>query len=466
MRHGLLLRATVPAALALAAGAAAGPSDPPFSPRDEDVLKELARRVAPPSDDAGRASFDSMNMTLLKWFTLSDFPGGSTRGNDCWGYVSPSGREYAIMGLERGFGYVEVTDPANAQIIATIPGPASTWHDVKVIGHYAYGVSEAGAGIQVMDLSDIDNGNVTLVQNKLQMGHSSTHNIVANPDSGYLYLAGGNIQNGGLVAVSTATPHDPTIVGAWGQYYVHDAQVVTYTSGPYAGREIAFCFSGLSGGWSQTALRIVDVTDKSNMFTISTVSWSGAQYSHQGWLSEDRRYVYIDDELDEYYGTVNQTTTRIYDVQDLANPVFVGTFTTGLRTIDHNQYTHNGKIFQSNYHSGLRVFDSSDPTAPTEVAYFDTFPEDNDLGFDGSWSNYPYLPSGTILISDMNRGLFIVRLDLCDADFNGDGAVNTLDVLAFLNAWTAQDPRADFNGDGAIDTRDVLAFLNAWTAGC
>ncbi|HZW09857.1 MAG TPA: GC-type dockerin domain-anchored protein [Phycisphaerales bacterium] len=54
----------------------------------------------------------------------------------------------------------------------------------------------------------------------------------------------------------------------------------------------------------------------------------------------------------------------------------------------------------------------------------------------------------------------------CPADFNGDGEVNTLDVLAFLNAWSAGDPSGDFNGDGEVNTLDVLAFLNAWTAGC
>ena len=54
----------------------------------------------------------------------------------------------------------------------------------------------------------------------------------------------------------------------------------------------------------------------------------------------------------------------------------------------------------------------------------------------------------------------------CAADFNGDGDVNTLDVLAFLNAWTAGDAAADFNGDGDVNTLDVLAFLNAWNAGC
>lgn len=54
----------------------------------------------------------------------------------------------------------------------------------------------------------------------------------------------------------------------------------------------------------------------------------------------------------------------------------------------------------------------------------------------------------------------------CPADFNGDGALNTQDALAFLNAWAGADGSADFNRDGAIDTRDVLAFLNAWAAGC
>jgi len=54
----------------------------------------------------------------------------------------------------------------------------------------------------------------------------------------------------------------------------------------------------------------------------------------------------------------------------------------------------------------------------------------------------------------------------CVADFNGDGDVNTLDVLTFLNAWNAEDPSADIDGDGDVNTLDVLAFLNLWNAGC
>ncbi len=464
--HALALPLLVLCAGAIAAG------DPPGTTTtagDEDILKKLAIEKAVPileSGNDGRQAFDALNMTLHKWYSLTDLPGNSSSGNDCWGYVSPSGREYGIAGVARGFVFIEVTDPDNPVILQFIQGPNSSWHDVKVIGEYAYGVSEGGSGIQVMDMSDIDNGNVTLVRNLTQQGHSSTHNIVSNTDSGYLYLVGGNIQNGGLVAVNTTDPEMPTIVGAWGQMYVHDAQVVTYTSGPYAGKEIAFCLSGFNGGWSQTGLRIVDVTNKSNMFTMSTVSWSGARYAHQGWLSEDRHYLYVNDELDEG-DTVSVTTTRVFDVSDLSNPTFMGSFTTGLPSIDHNLYTHNGMIFESNYRSGLRVFDATDPLSPTEVAYFDTYPENDGVGYNGTWSNYPYLPSGTILISDITRGFFIVSLDLaCSADFNGDGTVNTQDVLAFLNAWSSGDSSADMDGNGEVNTLDVLYFLNLWGAGC
>jgi hypothetical protein len=54
----------------------------------------------------------------------------------------------------------------------------------------------------------------------------------------------------------------------------------------------------------------------------------------------------------------------------------------------------------------------------------------------------------------------------CDADYNGDTMVNSADVMAYLNSWTAREAAADFDGDGGIDTRDVIAFLDAWATGC
>ncbi len=356
--------------------------------------------------------YASSNITLLAQIPLNNFPGlpSTLAGNDCWGYVSPSGREYAIMGLEGGYGFVEITNPTSPVVIDTIPGPISLWHDVKVLGNYAYGVSEGGSGIQIMDLSDIDNGNVTLVRNWTSGGYSTSHNIVVNEDAGTMWVVGTNIGNGGLIHIDLSNPELPSLDGGWTEMYVHDAQVVTWQGGALDGREIAFVASGFSLGYSQTGLRIVDVTDPNNTQTLATLFYPNAGYAHQVWLSDDRKYLYLNDELDEGE-TVSVTTTRVINVEDPANPFLVGTYTTGLAAIDHNLYTRDGLVYQANYRSGLRVFDALDPVNPVEIAFFDTFPGSDAPEFNGAWSNYPFFPSGNVLISDIERGLFIVRID-------------------------------------------------------
>ncbi|MGJ8636804.1 MAG: choice-of-anchor B family protein [Phycisphaerales bacterium] len=394
------------------------------SAHDDDYLKLLDRQ--PPvfgpiwtagSSTQNRGAFDLQNMTLLANIPLNNFPGvNRNSGNDCWGYVSPSGREYVIMGLEGGYGFVEITDPINPVVVDTVSGPSSLWHDVKVSGEYAYGVSEGGSGIQVMDLSNIDSGNVTLVRNWTSGGYSTTHNIVVNQDSGSLWICGSNIGNGGLINIDISNPSLPSLNDGWTEMYVHDAQVVNWEGGALDGREIAFLSSGFGNGATETGLRIADVTDPSNPVTLSTLFYPSSSYSHQCWLSTDRTVLYLNDELDEQNGQVPVTTTRMINVEDPMNPVFLGTFTSGQGATDHNLYTRDHIIYESNYRSGLRVFDALDPNNPVEVAYFDTYPGSNSNSFNGAWSNYPFFPSGTIAISDIERGLFLVSLN---ADLDG-----------------------------------------------
>src|SRR6185295_3421425 len=106
----------------------------------------------------GRVPFTSNNVQLLGWKTLSDFAGGNTSGNDCWGYTSPSGREYAIIGLSNGTGFVEVTDPGNPVIVSfkVHNSSPSLWRCIKVYGAFAYAGSEAGGGIQIFNMTNID----------------------------------------------------------------------------------------------------------------------------------------------------------------------------------------------------------------------------------------------------------------------------------------------------------------------
>ncbi len=98
-------------------------------------------------------------------------------------------------------------------------------------------------------------------------------------------------------------------------------------------------------------------------------------------------------------------------MSDLTSPVQVATFTNGNTANDHNLYTLGSLIFEANYRSGLRVFDAADPLAPQEIAFFDTYPEDNEVRYNGLWNVYPYLPSGIVLGSDMEKGLFVWVLD-------------------------------------------------------
>lgn len=345
-----------------------------------------------------QAQFDSLNINLYKQLSLSDFGSGADNGNDCWGYTSASNREYALMGVSNALAIVEITDPANPVIVEQITHTNSLWGDVKVYQDYAYVTNESGGGLDVIYLGDVDNGNVTLVRRVTSNGLRTAHNVAVNQDSGYAYVVGANINSGGLVAYSLADPSNPVYAGAWTASYVHDAQIVTYPDNT----EIAFCFGGYNG------IYIVDVTDKNNMFTIKHLTYTNLAYCHQGWASEDLNYLYVDDELDEYYGLEPTTRTLVFDISDLSNTTFVNDFTTGLPSTDHNLYVNGNLIFESNYTSGVRVFDAADPVNPVEIAWFDTYPENNNTGFEGAWNVYPFFPSGTVIVSDINRGLFIL----------------------------------------------------------
>ncbi len=355
--------------------------------------------------------FRSSGVRLMAWFPVTTFSSANTSGNDVWGYVSASGREYAIMGLSDGTGFVEVTNPGSSRIVAFISGPKSLWRNVKTYRTWAYAVSEGGGGIQVFNLASIDSGVVTLSSTvDASAATPATHTMIVNEQTGYLYRMGGG--SNGLRIYSLANPAAPTLVATWNPKYTHDGVVYNYTSGPYAGKEIFFACGGTNGGQTNTGVDILDVTNKASITTIGRFTYTNANFTHQMWLSEDRRYGYINDELDEgNRGVYN--LGRIVDLQNLAAPVLAGTYTTGITSIDHNEYVKSNRLFCSNYTTGLQVFDVSNGASPTRVAWFDTHPDDDaapGATFNGLWSNYPYLPSGTVLGSDIERGLFVWKI--------------------------------------------------------
>ena len=353
------------------------------------------------------AVFDSQGMTLLSWVSLQDL--GELKGNDCWGYTSPSGREYAIICTWTATTWVEITDPQNPVIVAQHPGPGgTTWRDVKVYDHYAYAVSEAGQGIQVFDMDSIDAGTVAYLGDVTTGGATNTHNVAIDETSGFLYRCDTG-SAGMLVYDLKPNPAVPVLVGTYNGSSVHDAQVVTYPGG----QEIAFCATG-------NAFRILDVSNKGSIVQLSSATYPNLAFAHQVWISDDRQYAYFNDESDEINFGV-PSTTHVFDISNLSNVTLLNTYDNGISSTDHNLYVRGNLIFAANNMSGLRVFDRTDPVNPVEVAYFDTQPNPDYPGFVGLWSNFPFFPSGLVIGSDRSRGLFVWRVGdpLLTLDFVG-----------------------------------------------
>jgi choice-of-anchor B domain-containing protein len=394
----------------------------PQATQDMLAVDALSVSDGPQMMQGTSGGFDVLNMIVRSRVTPQSFSTNTTCAvsatnvcaNDVWGYVSPSGREYGILGLRVGTGVVDVTDPDAPVIVGAIPDASSIWSDMKTYQQYMYNSNESGGGIQVISMANVDppTRQISLVRSITQNGLQTSHTLALNEESGYLYLAGSNLGGGRLVALSLLDPSNPVIVGqAVTGVYVHAAQVVSYRTGPYAGREIAFCYCGSQG------LKILDVTNKANMFTMGSLVYPNTTYCHQGWLTADRRHVLINDELDEVnLPNVNTTTTYIINVEDLANPQFVRTFTNGLGTVDHNLMIRNYNtptglssfVFEANYASGLRVYDINDLANVTEVGYVDSYPANNGFSMNGAWGVYSLLPSGMILLADMQAGLLVV----------------------------------------------------------
>jgi choice-of-anchor B domain-containing protein len=348
------------------------------------------------------AGFQSQRVTLLSWLTLPDFgvPQGGN-GNSLWGYTSPGGKRYALMGTSDGTAFVDITAPNSPNIVTQIAGPNSLWRDIRTYQDHAYAISEGGSGIQIFDMSGIDLGNVVNLGTVNGSGTAKTHTVFVNEDSGYLYRAGGD--SNGLRIYDLANPDVPVFVSSWSDRYVHEVTVYSYTSGPFAGREIAFACGGFNGGFQNTGLIVLDVTNKANIITMDVNEYPSAQFCHQVWLSEDKQYAYINDEF-----WVGPQTTIVIDVSDLNNTSYVGTFSNGTGSAAHNEYVVGDHLYQANYKSGLHVWDLSvSPTNPTTYAFFDTAPEDDADTYNSLWNVYPFFGNNVVVGSDIEKGMFV-----------------------------------------------------------
>jgi len=387
------------------------------------------------------------NVDLLAHLPLNYFRTSNSKippklANDVWGWTSANGREFIIWGVRDGTYFLEIRNMA-PELLGFMPssGGYALQHDMKVIKNAVYvGSEHSSHGLQVFNLHrllDIDTNQCesnrycvelkpdTVYKGSPQFPIGNSHNIVANPISKYIYIVGSESCKGGLHVVDVTYPLYPTFVGCFGGgKYVHDAQCVMY-KGPdqnYKNKEICFCYN-------EDSVKIVDVSDKDNMYIISSTTYENVDYTHQGWLSSDHTHIVFGDEGEEVLGTTPRTRTLVMNVSNLKNPKNIQEYHGKSKAIDHNQYIvrANAKgqdygmehintdlIYQANYEAGLRILQVIDyETADfEEVGFFDTYPLANQARFRGAWSSYPYFKSGVVVISSLEEGLFLVKPDV------------------------------------------------------
>lgn len=394
------------------------------------IMPKVAAPTACTNGKVG--NFPCHNIDYLAQVQLQEIPGAPTSASEIWGIVDKDdNREYAILGHRNGTAFYDVTNPGSPVLVANIAGNASLWREVKAyqffdpaLGKhraYAYATTEAvGGGLQIFDLTDLPN-TVTLANTLTDFSRSHTlyisnidyaTNMALPGATPYLVIAGANISNGAYRLYDLSNPTSPALVTPppAGTGYMHDSTSMLITDS-----RTTQCANGHNPcevlvDFNELSVDLWDVTDKAAPFRLSTTTYPTATYVHSGWPTSDNMFIVVHDELDELQRGIN---TQIYtlDVGNLLAPTLVTSHRGATTSTDHNGYTIGNRYYVSHYKRGLVIFDVTDPRALKEIGSFDTYlsPSANSAGTDGAWGTYPFLTSGTLLVSDIENGMFLLK---------------------------------------------------------
>ena len=393
---------------------------------------------------------EAYNTTLFDKLNPAAAQGG--RYSALTGYVAPDGREYALLGGFTGTHIIDVTTKPIRQV-AFIPGPNSGWREMKTYGSTAYVVSEGGGGLQIIDLSELP-VRATLVESDtryIDQAHTITQ------EGHWLYINGsykGDANGGTLIFDISPDNEVPKLVGKWTDRYVHDCTIRNDTM--YA--------AAINDG----QLDIIYLgKDRSAPRFITEIRYAGAG-THNSDLTANGRYIVTTDEIGS-----TAKTLKFWDRSNMESITKVADYTAVPGEIVHNIHIKGDYAYVAWYTAGTRIIDISNPREPVEVGYYDTF-EGAANDYDGNWGTYPYLPSGKIISSDMQTGLYVFTFDGgVSGSVHGlvlDSATGRPIPKAFvefpeIGKTIRADAQGRFKYAGAVDTLEYRAYANNYQIG-
>ena len=354
--------------------------------------------------------------------------------SNIWGYADTiNHKEYALVGVEHGLSIVDITDPDSPDEVFFVPTDTSIWQEPKTWSHYVYMTNENKGGVLIVDLGNLPfSASFTRWQNIPGEDYQKSHTCFID-ENGILYLNGSNLFNrGSIMCDLKPDPMNPVYLGKYDDFYVHDC---------FARNDTLYAAEILNGQFS-----IIDVHDKANPQTIVRQE-TPFFFSHNVWLSDDNRYLFNTDEK-------AMAPVTAYNISDLNNIKETDRYQhiQDDSSIAHNTYYKNGFLFTSYYRNGVTIVDAHRPYNLIEVGYYDTSPLPPGNGYEGCWGVYCFLPSGNIVCSDRQEGLFVLTPTLKRACYLegkvSDGA--TLQPLYNINVEIMGQPnqtKTDLIGD-------------------
>lgn len=351
--------------------------------------------------------------------------------SDVWGYEK-EGSEFALVGVYNGISVVDVTNSSTLVELAFFDGPESIWRDLKTWGDYLYCINETNGGLQIVNLAEVISGdlNPTYIENTT-LGFTTAHNIFIDK-SGILYVFGSNYSTGGCEMYDLTTdPENPTFLGVFDDYYFHDGMV----------RGDTLWGGAIYGG----VFSVIDVSDKANPEIIGSHATPNT-FSHNCWISDDGDYLFTTDEVSGAY-------VAAYDVSDLDDIQEVDriqAWSGYSDVIPHNTHVDGDFIITSYYTDGVSIVDISNPSNLIEVGYYDTSDDFSGDGFNGAWGAYPWLPSGNILVTDIENGLFVIEPKYTNASFL-EGIITDANTSAPMSNVTIQIVGENYTSLSSLD---------------